>query len=103
MCCTLSALINQSATNICRPYSYSNKEQIVNIRKRNKRYFILNISMTLLVCRSNALIKQIFELCMHIQHISDKADFNFRVKRLDITTQQHIGYIKYVQTFINTM
>ena len=52
-------------------------------------------------------IKQIFELCMHIQNISDKTDFirsfNFRVKRFDITTQQHIGYIKYVQTFINTM
>ncbi len=52
-------------------------------------------------------IKQIFELCMHIQHISDKADFirsfNCRVKRLDITTQQYIGYTKFVQTFINTM
>ena len=44
---------------------------------------------------------------MHIQNISDKADFirsfNFRVKRLDLTTQQHIRYIKYVQTFIYTM
>ena len=45
---------------------------------------------------------------MHIQNISDKAEFircfNCRVKRLDITTQQYayIGYIKYVQTFINT-
>ncbi len=52
-------------------------------------------------------IKQIFELSMHIQNIIDKADFirrlNIRVKRLDITTQQHIGYIKYVQTFITTM
>ena len=52
-------------------------------------------------------IKQIFELCMHIQHISDKADlirsFNCTVKRLDITNQQHVGYIKYVQTFINTL
>ena len=52
-------------------------------------------------------IKQIFKLCMHIQNISDKADFirsfNFRVKRLDLTTQQHIRYIKYVQTFIYTM
>ena len=50
-------------------------------------------------------IKQIFELCTHIQNISDKADFiisfNFKVKRLDLTTQQHIRYIKYVQTFIH--
>ena len=54
--------------------------------------------MTLLVFRSNAL-NRCFELCMHIQNISNKADFirslKFKVKRLDITTQRHIGYIKY--------
>ena len=55
LCCTLSALINQSTANICRPYSSSNKEYIVTIRKRKISYFILNISMTLLVYRSIAL------------------------------------------------
>ena len=71
MCCTLSALINQSTTNIRRLYSSRNKEQIVNIRKRKISYFILNISITLLVCRSNALNKSFS--C--IQNICDKADF----------------------------
>ena len=71
---TLSALINQSATNICRPYSSSNKGQIVNIHKRKIRYFILNISMTLLVCRSNALNKSLNSVCTYkilaTKHIS---------------------------------
>ena len=48
-------LRNQSTANICRPYSSSNEEYIVTIRKRKISYFILNISMTLLVCRSIAL------------------------------------------------
>ena len=77
----------------------------MNIRKRKIRYFILNISD--IISLQVECIKQIFEVCMHIQNISDKADFirsfNFRVKRLDLTTQQHIIYIKYVQTFIYTM
>ena len=38
-------------------YSSSNEEYIVTIRKRKISYFILNISMTLLVCRSIALNK----------------------------------------------
>ena len=49
LCCTLSALRNQSTANICRPYSSSNEEYIVTIRKRKISYFILNIIMTLLV------------------------------------------------------
>ena len=65
MCCTLSALIYQSTTNICRPYSSSNKEQIVNIRKKKIRYFILNISVTLLVCKSNALTKSLNCVCTY--------------------------------------
>ena len=52
-------------------------------------------------------IKQMLELCMHIQNINNKSNlirsFKFRVKRLDITTQQHIGYRRYAQTFINMM
>ena len=35
----------------------SNKKYIVTIRKRKISYFILNISVTLLVCRSIALNK----------------------------------------------
>ena len=106
LCCTLSGLGNQSTANICRPYSSSNEEYIVTIRKRKISYFILNISMTLLVCRSIALNKML-ELCMHIQYINNKSDLirrlKFRAKMLDITTQQHIGYRKYSQTFINLM
>ena len=65
LCCTLSALRYQCTTNICRPYSSSNKEQIVNIRKRKIRYFILNISVTLLVCSSNALNKSLNCVCTY--------------------------------------
>ena len=65
LCCTLSALRYQSTTNICRPYSSSNKEQIVNIRKRKIRYIILNISVILLVCRSNALNKSLNCVCTY--------------------------------------
>ena len=65
MCCTLSALRYQSTTNTCIPYSSSNKEQIVNIRKRKIRYFILNISVTLLVWRSNALNKSLNCVCTY--------------------------------------
>ena len=57
LCCSLSALRNESTANICRPYSYSNTEYIVTIRKRKISYFILHISMTLLVCRSIELNK----------------------------------------------
>ena len=86
--------VEKSTTaNICRPYSSSNRKQIVNIRKRKICYFILNSGMTLLVCRSFAL--------------NNKSNLirslKFRVKRHDITTQQHIGYRKYAQTFINMM
>ena len=51
--------------NMCIPYSSSNKEQIVNIRKRIIRYFILNISMTLLVCMSKALSKSLNCVCTY--------------------------------------
>ena len=68
LCCKLSGLRNQSTANI---YNYlytklpqikpknssSNEEYIVTIRKRKISYFILNISVTLLVCRSIALNK----------------------------------------------
>ena len=46
-------------------YASSNKEQIVNIRKRKIRYFILNISVTLLVCRSNAFNKSLNCVCIY--------------------------------------
>ena len=61
LCCTLSALRNQyrPTANICRHYSSSNKKYIVTIRKRKISYFILNISVTLLVCRSIALNKNV--------------------------------------------
>ena len=52
-------------------------------------------------------IKQMLELCMHIQHINNKSDLirslKFRAKILDNTTQQLIGYRKYYQTVINLM
>ena len=52
-------------------------------------------------------IKQMLKLCMHIQTINNKSNlirsFKLRVKRLNITTQQHIGYRQYAQTFINMM
>ena len=52
-------------------------------------------------------IKQMLELCMHIQNINNKSNLirslKFRVKRLDITTQQHIAYSQYAQTFMNMM
>ena len=57
LCGTLSVLRNQYSANICRPYSSSNEEYLVTIRKRKISYFILNISMTLLVCKSIALNK----------------------------------------------
>ena len=84
LCCTLSAMRNQSTANICRPYSsivgLIRNTYFVTIRKRKISYFILNISMTLLVCRSIALT--MLELCMHIQHINNKSDlirsFKFR-------------------------
>ena len=105
LCCTLSALRNQSTANICRPYSSSIDEYIVTIRKRKISYFILNISMT--ISLQVDCIKQMLELCMHIQHINNKSDLirslKFRAKILDITTQQHMGYRKYYQTFINLM
>ena len=50
---------------ICRPYSSSNKEYIVTIRKRKISYFILNISMTLLVYRSIALNKCYNYVCIY--------------------------------------
>ena len=65
LCCTLSALRNQSSANICRPYSSSNKEYIVTIRKRKISYFIINISMTLLVYRSIALNKCYNFVCVY--------------------------------------
>ena len=67
LCCTLSGLRNQSTANICRPYSSSNEEYryIVTIRKRKIGYFILNISMTLLVCRSIALNKCYNYVCIY--------------------------------------
>ena len=52
-------------------------------------------------------IKQMLELCMNIQNINNKSNLirnlKFRVKRLDITTQQHIACRQYAQTFINMM
>ena len=58
LCCTISGLRNQSTANYMQTlYSSSNEEYIVTIRKRKISYFILNISMTLLVSRSIALNK----------------------------------------------
>ena len=114
LCCwpTFSALRNQSTAIICRPYSSSNKEYMGNkeymdtIRKSKISYFIINISMTSISLQVDC-IKQMLELCMHIQHINNQSDLirslKFRAKIFDITTQQHIGFTKYSQTFINIM
>ena len=103
LCCTLSGLRNQSTANICRPYSSSNEEYIVTIRKRK---FYIKYQYDIISLQVDC-ITQMLELCMHIQHINNKSDLirslKFRAKMLDITTQQHIGYRKYSQTFINLM
>ena len=49
--------IRQMVAPFCIFCKCAGKIYIVTIRKRKIRYFILNISMTLLVCRSIALNK----------------------------------------------